>query len=163
MDLKPFDEYVSSLPRKRMSAGVLYRDQDDRILLVETTYKEHWDIPGGVVNENEAPWDTAVREVREEIGITRPLGALLVIDHVHAVDRMPEGLAFIFDGGTITEHEVSGLQLRDGELRAAFLLPLADARSRMKPALAGRLEAALTAARGKGLVFCDDGTPRTEL
>ena len=73
MDLLPFDEYARSLDRKRLSAGVLFRDRAGRVLLVQPSYKPYWDIPGGAVDEGEAPWTAAVREIHEEIGLDRPL------------------------------------------------------------------------------------------
>jgi 8-oxo-dGTP pyrophosphatase MutT (NUDIX family) len=114
VDLLPFDEYVRSLNRKRMSAGVLFRDSAGRVLLVEPSYKPHWDIPGGAVEADEPPWRTVTREVREELGIDHPLGALLVVDYMPADERMPEGVAFIFDGGLVTDAEVAALADRTG-------------------------------------------------
>ena len=32
--------------RKRLAAKVIIRDQTDRILLVNPTYKKYWDLPG---------------------------------------------------------------------------------------------------------------------
>src|SRR5437879_2318600 len=104
-----------------MSAGVLFHDTEDRVLLVEPSYKGHWDIPGGAVDANEAPWAAARREVREELGIDRPFSRLLVIDHVLDDGRMPEGIAFIFDGGLITEAEVEALELTGHEIVSAGL------------------------------------------
>ena len=40
--------YSATLPRKRMAAGVLFRDHDGRVLLVEPVYKDYWEIPGAV-------------------------------------------------------------------------------------------------------------------
>ncbi|PXY17334.1 NUDIX domain-containing protein [Prauserella flavalba] len=157
MDLLPFDEYVRSLHRKRMSAGVLFRDAADRVLLVEPSYKPHWDIPGGAVDAEEAPWTTAVREVREEVGIDRPLGRLLVVDHASADDRMPEGLAFVFDGGYITADQVSRLALTDPEIVSAGLYTLDEAAARVKPSLAARLCVAVEAAARGELALCEDG------
>lgn len=159
VDLLPFDEYVRSLDRKRMSAGVLFRDTEDRILLVEPSYKSHWDIPGGSVDAGEAPWATARREVREELGIDRSFTRPLVIDHVANDGRMPEGIAFIFDGGLITEAEVRALDLIDPEIIAARLCHLNAAASKLKASLAVRLSVALEASRTGDLVLCDDGTP----
>lgn len=158
MDLLPFDEYVRSLPRKRMSAGVLLRDDHGRVLLVEPSYKPHWDIPGGSVDTDEAPWTTAARELREELGIERALGAPLVIDHVAGTDRMPEGIAWIFDGGLITRDEVRALTLTDPEIVAADLYPLDEVTGKLKAALARRLHVALdVATSGGGLALCEDG------
>jgi ADP-ribose pyrophosphatase YjhB (NUDIX family) len=42
-------EWTATLPRKRMGAALLFRDPDDRVLLVEPTHKPYWELPGGVV------------------------------------------------------------------------------------------------------------------
>lgn len=161
MDLLPFDDYVRSLHRKRMSAGVLFYDEADRVLLVEPSYKDHWDIPGGAVDANEAPWATARREVHEELGLVCPFTVPLVIDHVADDGRMPEGLAFIFDGGTISEAEVAALELTDPEIVSVGLYRLDVATGKLKPSLAARLTVALKACRTGTLVLCDDGRPIT--
>ncbi|MGH3515995.1 MAG: NUDIX domain-containing protein [Haloechinothrix sp.] len=157
MDLLPFNEYVRSLNRKRMSAGVLLRDATGRVLLVEPSYKPHWDIPGGSVDAGEAPWTTAARELREELGIRRPLGPPIVIDYVPTNDRMPEGVAFIFDGGITTDAEVRGLSLSDPEILSARLHTLEEAAEKVKPSLARRLAVALDVAVTGGLALCENG------
>lgn len=90
------EQYAAGLPRKRMAAGVLFRGADDRVLLVEPSYKPNWELPGGVVEANEAPWVAAARELREELGAERPIGRLLVLDHVHAYDGRLEGMIYVF-------------------------------------------------------------------
>lgn len=49
-------------PRKRVGAGVTIVDEDFRILLVEPTYKDTWEIPGGSVEPGESPREGARRE-----------------------------------------------------------------------------------------------------
>jgi 8-oxo-dGTP pyrophosphatase MutT (NUDIX family) len=155
--LLPFDDYVRSLNRKRMSAGVLFRDKADRVLFVEPSYKPHWDIPGGACEEGEPPWRTAAREVAEEVGIDRPLGNLLVIDYIPDDSRMPEGMAYVFDGGHVSEAEVKALTITDPEILSVALLPLDTATPRLKPILARRVSAALDAVRAGELLICEDG------
>jgi 8-oxo-dGTP diphosphatase len=78
------------------AAGVLFVD-GGRVLLVEPSYKQHWDIPGGIVEPGESPRDAAAREVKEELGLTVEPGRLLVVDAV----VLPNGellTAYIFDG-----------------------------------------------------------------
>ncbi|NUT51230.1 MAG: NUDIX hydrolase [Saccharothrix sp.] len=159
MELLPFAEYAASLDRKRTAAGVLFRDAAGRVLLVETSYKATWEIPGGSGDAGEAPWRTAVREVAEELGLDRPLGRLLVIDHVPADGPMPEGLAFVFDGGVITDEDVAAIDLADPEIRSVGLYPVDDAHELVKPSLARRIEAALDAVRTGGLALCEAGHP----
>ncbi|MFV2083087.1 NUDIX domain-containing protein [Micromonospora sp. LOL_021] len=74
------DDYTATLPRKRMGSAVLLRDRDGRILLVEPTYKDYWELPGGVVEADESPYDAAVRELAEELGLAVTPGRLLVVD-----------------------------------------------------------------------------------
>jgi 8-oxo-dGTP pyrophosphatase MutT (NUDIX family) len=49
--------------------GAILRDQAGRLLMVEPTYKEPWEIPGVVIEALESPLSTVVRELQEELGI----------------------------------------------------------------------------------------------
>lgn len=162
LELKPYGEYAASLNRKRTSAGVLFHADDARVLLVETTYKEHWDIPGGTVDAEETPWSTATREVREETGIIRPLGRLLVIDHVPTDGVMPEGLMFVFDGGAVTGTEIDSIASTDPEIKTVSLCDMSEVQRLVSPALYRRITAATDAARSGRLWLCDSGTPTVD-
>ncbi len=64
-----------------LAAGVLLFDEQDRVLLVDPTYKAGWEFPGGVVEPGEAPARAGMREVAEETGIRlAEVPALLVVD-----------------------------------------------------------------------------------
>jgi 8-oxo-dGTP diphosphatase len=69
-------------PRKRVSADAIIRDQAGRLLLVNPNYKPDWDLPGGMAEANEAPIDAVRRELREELGLTLTVQALLCVDWV---------------------------------------------------------------------------------
>lgn len=150
-------EYVASLPRKRMAAGVLFRSSDGRVLLVEPPYKPNWEIPGGAVEADESPWAAAARELAEELGTQRPLGRLLVVDHVHAYDGRPDAMVFVFDGGVVTEADIAAFTFSDGEILSAGLYTLAQAHALGKPMLAQRLEAAVAAAEEGAVALCEHG------
>ena len=53
----------SFLPRKRAISQMLIRDPDDRVLMCRLTYKQDWDLPGGVVEVGESPRAAVSREV----------------------------------------------------------------------------------------------------
>ncbi|MAT97219.1 MAG: NUDIX hydrolase [Anaerolineaceae bacterium] len=108
--------YYESLPKKRMGAGCLFFNQRNELLLVKPTYKPVWEIPGGVVEQNESPKQCCQREVFEEIGLNREIGPLLVIDYNSQCETKTESLMFVFDGGTLSESEISAIQLQDDEL-----------------------------------------------
>jgi 8-oxo-dGTP pyrophosphatase MutT (NUDIX family) len=155
--LLPVEEYVARLNRKRMAAGILFRDGAGRVLLVEPTYKPTWEIPGGAVEADEAPWTAAARELMEELGLRLPVGRLLVVDHVRAQDFMPEGVAFVFDGGVLTDADLRAVVHRDGEIRSASFHTLAEVRTLVKPWQADRIAAALHAVDRNQTVLCEHG------
>jgi len=43
--------------------------EEGKILLLYREDEGHWEVPGGKVEENESPTQTALREAREEIGV----------------------------------------------------------------------------------------------
>ncbi|GAA2694753.1 8-oxo-dGTP pyrophosphatase MutT, NUDIX family [Actinosynnema pretiosum] len=153
---------MRELPRKRIAAGVVLRDGAGRVLLLQTSYKANWEVPGGVVEEGESPWAAAAaRELREEVGLSRPHGRLLVVDHVaehrHEGVVRPEGVAMLFDGGLITPEQVAGLVFGDGEIVAARLCPLDEAEPLVRPMMAARLRAALEAVAEGVVALCEQG------
>lgn len=102
--------------RKRVAADLLIRDTSGRILLVDPTYKEHLDLPGGMAEANEPPRTAAVREVREELGLDIIAGRLLVVDWVGPHGPWDDQVVFIFDGGTLDDDVVARIEVTDSEI-----------------------------------------------
>lgn len=64
--------------KKRASCVCVRNESENEILLVSSSkHSEFWIIPGGGVEGDEKPEDTALREVREEAGVHGHLGRLL--------------------------------------------------------------------------------------
>lgn len=152
-----FEQYLAGLSRKRMAAGVLLRDGQGRVLLVEPSYKPNFEIPGGAVEADESPWAAARRELCEELGLDLPVGRVLVIDYVRPQDGRPEGVVFVFDGGVLDETDLVDMVFADGEILSAGFHTLAEARERVKPLLADRLGAAVEAIDHGVTVLCEQG------
>jgi 8-oxo-dGTP pyrophosphatase MutT (NUDIX family) len=53
----------------RMGAFAVILDDQRRVLLCHRRDMDAWNLPGGGVEAEEAPWDAVVREVREEVGL----------------------------------------------------------------------------------------------
>ena len=53
-----------------MGAFAMIFDEAGRILLCHRTDIDIWNLPGGRMEYGEAPWETVVREVKEEVGLT---------------------------------------------------------------------------------------------
>lgn len=141
--------YTAGLPRKRMGAGVLLTHPDGRVLLVEPTYKDHWEVPGGAVEADESPRAAAVRELAEELGIAVAVGRLLVVDWVPPREGRTDGLMLVFDGGVIADDLAAGIRLPADELRSWSWFTPDEAARRLLPLLARRITAA-TQARADG-------------
>jgi 8-oxo-dGTP pyrophosphatase MutT (NUDIX family) len=59
------------IKRQISSGGVIFRRSEDRIevALIAVRGKKAWCLPKGLIDKNEAPEATALREVREEAGL----------------------------------------------------------------------------------------------
>jgi len=117
---RPGSGYAALMPahraaRPRLSAGALFRDSHGRVLLVNPTYKNKWNFPGGGVDKGESPYQACVREVREELGITPPIGALLATGW-RGRDGRSGKLFFVFDGGELDPASQAAIRLDPVEL-----------------------------------------------
>jgi 8-oxo-dGTP diphosphatase len=145
--------------RKRVSADLLVRDAAGGILLVDPVYKPGWDLPGGMAEANEPPRDAARREVREELGLDSSPRCLLCVDWVPPHDPWDDLLAFIFDGGCLSQDQISLLRAADGELQAFEFCTAPQARKRLNPRIWRRTAAALEAAQSGQVRYLQDGYP----
>ncbi|BFU44828.1 NUDIX domain-containing protein [Krasilnikovia sp. MM14-A1004] len=133
--------------RPSVSAGAVFFDDDGRVLLVDPTYKQFWNLPGGGVDVGETPRAACLREIREELGLVVGVGPLLVTAWTPAG---PDGrLYFVFDGGVLTARQRDAIVLNPGELaRHAFVD--ADEAGQMLSAAQRALMAEVIAARAEG-------------
>lgn len=135
------DTTTPPMATPRVAAGALIRDAEGRILIVKPSYKDGWDIPGGYVEPGESPAAACRRELREELGIDRRLGRLLLVDWAPHPDE-GDKLLFIFDGGSLTDiHDVAP----DGEeIAEARFVVSSDIVSLMPERLVRRIRTAVT-------------------
>ena len=99
-------ENSRELPKKRVGAGVLIVDENMRVLLVEPTYKETWEVPGGMVELDESPRGAVRRECREELGFDVEIGRLLVVDWVSQGRTPGDGLMLMYATSPVKTHQI---------------------------------------------------------
>lgn len=145
------------LPRKRMAAGLLITDADDRVLLVEPVYKAGWEIPGGCVEADESPYQAAIRECREELGLDLRPGRLLIVDWVPARAGRTEGLMVLYDGGTLGGRVHERIVVPPGELKGWAFSDPPEAAQRLPPLLNRRITEALNARADGCSYYLEDG------
>lgn len=146
----------SALPRKRLIAHVLMRDDAGRVLLCETQFKVDWELPGGIVEPGEPPRLGAIREVAEELGVDRPIGRLLVADWMPPYLGWEDAIEMIFDGGRVGEAELTDFVLQPSEIRSVRLCTLDEAAALVTPLAHRRLS--LAAGLGpEQMAYLEDG------
>ena len=152
----------SFLPRKRAIAQMLVRDRGGRVLMCQLTYKNDWDLPGGVVEVGESPQLAVTREVEEELGLDIKAGPLLLTDWLPPWGGWDDALCLVYDGGehdpSITDQIVA--QVR--EIRSAEFCTLDEVRARSADFTARRIEAALAnleGPEGTGPSYTESGHP----
>lgn len=143
----------------RTAAGVLFFDEDDRVLLVKPTYKPGWEIPGGYLHAGETPSEGAAREVKEELGITPPIGRLLVADWApHPTEG--DKLLFVFDGGVLPTDELDCITVDQVEIGEYAFHTTDQLDALLIPRLARRVHAAFVARAASETVYLEHGTRR---
>ncbi|MFJ2925440.1 NUDIX domain-containing protein [Streptomyces massasporeus] len=152
----------AKMAHPRMAAGALFFDAAGRVLMVEPTYKDYWEIPGGYVETGESPLHAAVREVKEELGITPPLGRLLAVDWAPN-EAEGDKVLYLLDGGQLGQDDVARISLQHDELKGfAFFTPEQISEHTI-PRLARRVIAATEARDAASPVYLEHGqTPGTE-
>jgi 8-oxo-dGTP pyrophosphatase MutT (NUDIX family) len=145
----------ASLPGKRMGAGALILDPQGRVLVVEPTYKEAWEVPGGIVEADESPRQACAREIREELGLELVPGRLLALEWQGPEPDRTESVMLIFDGGVLPD--LAPVTLPSDELASARFVAAEDLSELMPERLVRRLRAALRALDQGVLVELEHG------
>jgi 8-oxo-dGTP pyrophosphatase MutT (NUDIX family) len=133
----------SFLPRKRAISQMLIRSRDGRLLLCQLTYKNDWDLPGGVVEVGESPQLAVAREVEEELGLKIEAGALVLTDWLPPWGGWDDAVCLVFDGGVHDEAIAETIVRQQREIRAARWVSIEEAHELCADFTARRLVAAL--------------------
>jgi 8-oxo-dGTP diphosphatase len=136
--------WFASLPTLYGAAAALFTDEDGRVLLVKPNYRDHWSLPGGILEHGEPPHVGCAREVAEEIGLDIVPGNLLTIGWVGPEDPRPRPIVhFIFDGGTIAAS--TPITVQASELDDYRFVSPADLAEYLPEFITARVTAALNA------------------
>jgi 8-oxo-dGTP diphosphatase len=96
------EAWYAGLPSMHAAAAALITDPDGRVLIVKPNYRDHWQLPGGILEHGEPPHVGCVREVEEETGLRIEPRQLLAVDWLPPNGERPRPfLFFVFDGGEI--------------------------------------------------------------
>ncbi|UFQ19893.1 MULTISPECIES: GNAT family N-acetyltransferase [Streptomyces] len=147
----PLEQYAETVPKATAFACVYFTDEDERPLQLHSVYSPShpWQLVGGTMDFGERPWETAVRECREEIGLT-PTGPPRLLAAVYGLPGAPwpySTIGMVFDGGRLSAAQIQALTLNPQEHDEARVLPLDSWRALMPHRDFERLSAIDTARR----------------
>lgn len=147
----------SFLPRKRAIAQMLVRDPDGKVLMCGLTYKQDWDLPGGVVEVSESPHSAVAREIEEELGLTLATGRLVLTDWLPPWGGWDDAVCLVFDGGVHDPSILEAAVLQTREIRTVEFCTTDQIRERAADFTTRRIEAALASLAGSGLPYTESG------
>lgn len=86
-----------TVPSQRIGVAVVALDGEGRVFMLRHVFHPTWPwgLPGGWLKRNEAPTEGALRELKEETGLTAVIGPPLLISH--GTSPVHTGIAFKVD------------------------------------------------------------------
>ena len=99
-------------PSHTVGAICVIERSDASILLVRQAYRNHWGLPGGLLQRGEDAPDGARREVFEEVG----LPILLIGEPAVVHEAEPQRVDLVFRAAPLSEDEADGVEPRSPEI-----------------------------------------------
>jgi 8-oxo-dGTP pyrophosphatase MutT (NUDIX family) len=146
--------YLAGLPKKRMGACAIFQNQEGQVLIVNPTYKDHWLFVGGTAEEGESPRAACLREVKEEIGLIINKVRLICVEYRNISEG--ESVQFVFDGGVLTEDQISIIKLQEEELSEFNFVNVEEAESLLGEHLYKRLVYCMEAIKENSAVYLEN-------
>jgi 8-oxo-dGTP diphosphatase len=129
-------------------------EENGRVLLVKASYRDYWQFPGGHAEDGETPYQTAAREVREEVGAGIRVTRLLVLNTETDVQGQADTFCFLFAG---TYDEQAPIVLQADEVAEFAWVPIDEAAIRLHPLVRPLLPHARGALEEGNTVYLEDG------
>ena len=151
-------DFYNNRPAVRTGGGVLIFNHAGELLLVKPTYRNTWSWPGGGSEPGESPYTAAVRECKEEIGITvSPLKPAFV----NYIPPRPNGsldvILFTFTTEPADDTFMSNVVLAKEEIEAAKFVPIADIADYMKAYRVRAIRSYLEHGVSGAMIYLEDG------
>lgn len=89
--------WFAGLEKRMSSSALAIHDEQGRVLVVKANYRHEWSFPGGVIDAGETPMQAALREVREEVGLSLDAQSLVFQFVADRVSPMAQTYQFIFE------------------------------------------------------------------
>jgi 8-oxo-dGTP diphosphatase len=147
----PPEQYAEQVLKATLFACVHFTDEQDRPVQLHSLYSPShpWQMAGGTMEPGERPWQTAVRECREETGITvhGPPRLLAAVYGLPGDEWPYSTMGLVFYGGRLTREQIRGITLDPEEHDEVRVLPLEAWQPLMPPRDFARLRTVMEARR----------------
>lgn len=141
---------MKNLPQKRWWSWALFFDKDWNILLLEPSYKDNWEIPGGIIEEDESPKETCIREIEEELWLDIQVWDLLCLEYQREED---DSYMFIFDWWVLSENDIKEIKIQESEIKSFEFLSLKDLKPKVLHKMFLRIQKAIEAKTKKTSIY----------
>ncbi len=148
-----YKQWFNGQPRKPVSGAVLFVNESQEVLLLKPTYRDDWNLPGGVLEEHESPLDGAVRETKEELDLTinRTDLQLSSVDYRPAKNGLVDKLYFYFYGGALSEEAIQSISLQAEEVEEMRFVSLEEAKQLLSKWTYSQVSISLSSTNRAGL------------
>lgn len=151
-----YRKFVETLPKKRMASGMIFRDEQKKILMVVPGYKSMLEIPGGVVEKDESPFEACKRELKEELGLALKIQRLLCVDYNPPDEEKSESLMFIFYGGDLNKETIDQIKVDGKEIVNYKFLELEEIKGKTTDSLFKRIEKSVFAIENNASFYLEN-------
>jgi len=139
-------EWREALPKKVSAIAAIILNDKDEVLIGNPTYKDHWVLIGGTIDEGESPSDAVVREVKEETGLDAKFSKMLMVEYLQS--KIGDKTYDSYQLTALVELKDSEkMKPGDGEMEELRWLSIPEAKKLLSEYSAGRLETAIGAAK----------------
>jgi len=139
-----------------MGVAALLFNRQGELLIVKTSYKNYWSIPGGVVDIDESPRVACIREIKEEVGIDVDHLRFISMDYCGKHDDKDESLQMMFDGGELSPEQIAGIKLAEEEINTHQFVSIGRAQELLGPRQSKWLPLCLDAIKNNTFAYLED-------
>lgn len=136
--------WIKTLAKRHTASGAFIFNEKNQLLILKPSYKDGWNLPGGVTDEFESPYQTIIRECKEEVNLDVKIKDLVLIDYsLKTIDDFEHDyIEFYF---TVSVENLSDIQIDNEEILDYKFVDINQAQKYLAPNYYTRLQAFLNA------------------
>jgi len=138
--------WIQTLAKRHTASGAFIFNDQNQLLILKPSYKDGWNLPGGVTDEFESPYQTVIRECKEETNLNIEIKDLVLVDYIQEIikDKKYDHVEFYF---TVIVENISDIQIDNEEIIDYKFIDIKEAKDFLSPKYNQRLQAVLQAQR----------------